>query len=75
MREKARDPKLVSCCPERKPLNIDQWRFIALGAADYYPGGLDYLVREAIIEKQRARIEGLERLKDFVTGKTTIEVE
>lgn len=23
---KSRDPKLLSCCPERKPLTIDQWQ-------------------------------------------------
>ena len=25
-RERSANPRLLSCCPERKPLTIDQWR-------------------------------------------------
>lgn len=51
-RERAANPRLLSCCPERKPLTIDQWRARAEAQS---------------LSLSEAR-EEIERLKGLVAG-------
>jgi hypothetical protein len=55
-RQRAMDPRLLSCCPERKPLNIDQWRDLAQKAEERAKA------HETHIFKLEGRLDEAERM-------------